>query len=40
MVPCPLRSIAGERQDIFQDLIASADDDPISLHIITIGDEM
>ena len=24
MVPCPPRSIAGERQEIFQDLIASA----------------
>jgi hypothetical protein len=37
MVPCPLISIAGERQEIFQDLIASADDDPISLHHLSIG---
>jgi len=37
MVPCPLRSIAGERQEICQDLITSADGDPISLHIIIIG---
>jgi hypothetical protein len=37
MVPCLLRSIARERQEICQDLIASADDDPISLHSVSIG---
>jgi hypothetical protein len=39
MVSSLLRSIAGERQEICQDLIASADDDPVFLHI-RIGDEM